>query len=89
SRSLEKEADLSGLSILRERQIDPAGFSGLFARLKTASPTGEMPEMLASHPDINERIRYVREAAGSYTVKQDSILQSIFVLLKNPAAVGQ
>ncbi|RYY55880.1 MAG: hypothetical protein EOO09_08715 [Chitinophagaceae bacterium] len=83
SRSLEKEADLHGLQLLRARQIDPAGFTGLFNQLKKDDGQGEMPEILASHPNLDERIRYVSEAAGNPEIRTDSTLQQIFVQLKN------
>ncbi len=56
SRSLEKEADLEGLSLLKERKIDAEGFIGLFKHLKDAAPASAMPEFLGSHPDIDQRI---------------------------------
>ncbi|MET0636727.1 MAG: M48 family metallopeptidase [Chitinophagaceae bacterium] len=82
SRSLEREADLNGLELMRQRQIDHAGFSRLFAQLKTGDGSNNVPEFLASHPDLDQRILYVNEAAGNYPVRTDSILLSIFDNLK-------
>lgn len=82
SRTLEKEADLYGLDLLKQRKIDPAGFTGLFNQLKKDDGDGEMPEMMASHPNLDERIRYVNAAAGNNPVVTDSILQTIFLDLK-------
>lgn len=82
SRSLEREADLDGLALLKERQIDPEGFAGLFQQLKKAAPASSMPEFLASHPDIEDRIDYIREASKNATVKEDTVLKAIFEQLK-------
>lgn len=82
SRSLEKEADLNGLALLKERQIDPAGFPGLFQQLKNASSSSVMPELLASHPDIDKRIAYINEASKNVLVKEDTSLKAIFEKLK-------
>ncbi|MBL7743078.1 MAG: M48 family metallopeptidase [Chitinophagaceae bacterium] len=82
SRKLEKEADLEGLDILKERQIDPAGFKDLFRQLKASSPASALPEMLESHPDIAKRIAYIREASQNIPVKEDTALRTIFEKIK-------
>ncbi|MBL7741525.1 MAG: M48 family metallopeptidase [Chitinophagaceae bacterium] len=82
SRSLEKEADLEGLEILNERQIDPAGFIGLFRHLKASAPASALPEMLESHPDIDNRIAYIREASAKSAVKDNPELKAIFEKIK-------
>lgn len=78
SRSLEKEADLDGLSLLRERKIDPEGFIGLFRHLQDSAPASAMPEFLGSHPDIDKRIAYIREASKNWQVEENSQLKAIF-----------
>lgn len=45
SRRLEKEADMEGLAILKERKIDPQGFAALFKRLKDSVPASAIPEI--------------------------------------------
>jgi beta-barrel assembly-enhancing protease len=82
SRSLEKEADTEGLEILTKRKIDGQGFVQLFQRLKTASDSAAPPEFLASHPDIDSRIKYILEMAKGAEVKEDSQLKTIFDNLK-------
>lgn len=82
SRSLEKEADMDGLAILTTRGIDPRGFVDLFRHLKEAAPTNAMPEFLGSHPDVDKRIRYIRDASQGSTVKEDVQLKAIFEKLK-------
>ncbi len=78
SRSLEKEADLDGLSLLRERKIDPEGFIGLFRHLKDSAPASAMPEFLGSHPDIDKRIAYIREGSKDWQTNENSQLKTIF-----------
>jgi predicted Zn-dependent protease len=83
SRSLEKEADIDGLAILEQRQIDPEGFAVLFKHLKAAAPTSGTPEFLNSHPDIDKRVAYIRKASRSSSVVHDPSLESIFKKLNN------
>jgi beta-barrel assembly-enhancing protease len=78
SRGLEKEADLDGLSLLKERKIDPEGFIGLFNHLKDAAPVSAMPEFLGSHPDIDKRIAYIRPASKNVEVEGNPQLKIIF-----------
>ncbi len=82
SRQLEKEADLNGLSILTERKIDPQGFTELFRHLKSASPSSALPEFLASHPDIDNRLAYIKEMSKQATVESRADLTAIFEQLK-------
>lgn len=82
SRSLEKEADLEGLGLLKERKIDPDGFVQLLEHLKQGAPADGMPEFLASHPDIGNRIAYIRSAAAGSAVEQHIRLKAIFDQLK-------
>ena len=78
SRSLEKEADLEGLSLLRERKIDPEGFIGLFRHLRDSAPASAMPEFLGSHPDIDKRIAYIREASKNWQTRREFAAKSYF-----------
>jgi predicted Zn-dependent protease len=81
SRSLEKEADMNGLALLMKRKIDPAGFSRLFNHLKEAGGT-VLPEVLASHPDTDKRIKYISEASKQAAVEENEFLKTIFDKLK-------
>lgn len=83
SRKLEKEADMEGLSLLKERKIDPAGFVSLFRHLKSSGPASSTPEFLGSHPDINRRIAYIRDASGGTVIEENSELKAIFDKLKS------
>lgn len=82
SRKLEKEADTEGLQLLLQRKIDPNGFVELFRHLKEASSAGNIPEFLASHPDIDKRIEYIKESSKNAPVEENSKLQAIFEKLK-------
>lgn len=82
SRKLEKEADTEGLRLLMTRKIDPRGFTDLFEHLKAAAPSSSMPEFLASHPDVDNRIEYVRESAKGAVVSENEQLKAIFDKLK-------
>lgn len=82
SRSLEKEADLGGLQLLRDREIDPAGYRQLFEHLRASTPGSDVPTILASHPDIQDRIEYINNMATGSVVNTDSTLHAIFQKLK-------
>lgn len=82
SRRLEKEADIDGLELLKERKIDPKGFPDLFHHLKAAGPSSSMPEFLGSHPDIDKRIGYIDKAAEGAAIEENPRLKTIFERLK-------
>lgn len=82
SRRLEKEADMNGLALLRERKLKPEGFVLLFKHLKDSSPASAIPEFLGSHPDIDKRIAYIREASKNMVVEENEPLKTIFEKLK-------
>jgi beta-barrel assembly-enhancing protease len=75
-------SDTEGLAILAKRKIDSDGFVQLFQHLKTAADSSEMPEFLTSHPDIDNRINYIREKAKGAEVQEDIQLKTIFDKLK-------
>ena len=82
SRRLEKEADMEGLIILKERKINTEGFAALFKHLKDSAPVSAMPEFLNSHPDIDNRVEYNRNASKNATVEENERLKTIFEKLK-------
>jgi Zn-dependent protease with chaperone function len=82
SRSLEREADLEGLELLKKRKIHPQGFAVMLQRLKDSATRSVLPEFLESHPDINSRIRYIREATGQVEVEVNPQLEHIFEKIK-------
>ncbi len=82
SRKLEKEADMKGLDILRSRMIDPKGFISLFRKLEESAQRGSLPEIMASHPNLEKRISYVQESAADARVNEHERLKLIFEKLK-------
>ena len=82
SRKLEKQADIEGLAILKERKIDPEGFVALFKHLKDSAAASVMPEFLRSHPDIDNRVAYIRTASKNAIVEENIQLKTIFEKLK-------
>jgi Zn-dependent protease with chaperone function len=82
SRKLEKQADMEGLAILKNRKIDPEGFVFLFKRLKESASASALPELLASHPDIDKRVAYIREASQQTDIEEHTALNTIFQKLK-------
>lgn len=82
SRTLEKEADTEGLALLMERRIDPEGFTALFRHLKESAPESALPEFLLSHPDIENRIAYIKELSKQAAVEEQPRLSAIFNQLK-------
>lgn len=78
SRKLEKEADTDGLKLLMDRNIDPRGFTDLFTHLKSEATGSSMPEFMASHPDLDKRIRYINEMGKGATVRENPALKAIF-----------
>jgi Zn-dependent protease with chaperone function len=83
SRTLEKEADLEGLSILAHRSIDINGFERLFKHLQEAMPENSSPpEMISSHPDTRNRIAYIKDAAKGSSATTHPLLNSIFDKIK-------
>jgi Zn-dependent protease with chaperone function len=81
SRRLEKEADLYGLRLLQERKIDARGFEWLFNTLKQQNSL-QPSEWLSSHPDLDNRIRYIQQETQPGPSNTDSTLLRIFISLK-------
>jgi Zn-dependent protease with chaperone function len=83
SRVLEKEADLKGVDLIKSRKLDVNGFDSLFKHLQVATPKGTyLPEIISSHPEVQNRIAYIREAAKGSSIVTDPMLSTIFEELK-------
>lgn len=82
SRRLEKEADTDGLKLLLQRKINPQGFVDLFENLRQAASGSALPEFLGSHPDIDKRIDYIKQASKDAVISENEKLKAIFEKLK-------
>ncbi len=60
SRSLEKDADIFGMEILKKNDLDQNGMPGLFRIMKNDNPLEIIP-YLNSHPELKDRIAYTLE----------------------------
>lgn len=86
SREFETQADLGGLQLLRDHNIDQNGMTNLFKTMINIpqKKSHEVPEYLSTHPDTEERLEKVEETikANPTDNKMDSTLQRIFEKLK-------
>jgi len=94
SRNMESESDEYALDVLIKSNLNPAGVSNAFIRLKeshakdtTAADSTdefEIPEFLTTHPDIDKRIdkanKLIKEK--KFIVKENLALKEIFEELK-------
>ncbi|SIO41051.1 M48 family metallopeptidase [Chitinophaga niabensis] len=84
SRKLEKEADLNGLQLLQQRNINGEGYIWLFNTLKKDSGSGSVTsEWLSSHPDLDNRVKYVKsKLVGVAPMPVSGPIQDIWKQLK-------
>ncbi len=84
SRSLETESDERGARLLAERKIDCEGFTRLLQILKKQAAGPEPPELVASHPNIDSRIKNMRslDVCSGFQPTQDTILHGLFLRIK-------
>lgn len=84
SRHFEKQADLSGLELLRKHHINPQGMIDLFKMLEKEHDI-EIPEWMSSHPVSKERILYLQIQIKEHPVyiKEHQQLKSKFDNIKN------
>jgi Zn-dependent protease with chaperone function len=73
TRSLEKEADIYGLKIMKDNQVDLYGMSELFAILKKET-TFSVPTYLSNHPMLEDRIEYTKKIAQKQNIVPKNIL---------------
>ncbi|WP_299716431.1 M48 family metallopeptidase [uncultured Tenacibaculum sp.] len=82
SRSLEKEADLYGLDVMKENNLDLHGMPDLFVILKEET-SSYAPEYLSSHPMLDDRIEYTKEIAEKENrLSNNSILKEKWNIIK-------
>jgi beta-barrel assembly-enhancing protease len=67
SRQQEREADIYGLKLLEQANIDPIHMANAFVKLKKEGQKMQIPAFLQSHPDIDARI----SSAMTYSTKSD------------------
>ncbi len=83
TRKLEKEADLFGLEMMRENNLDLDGMPELFQILKDETSI-DLPSYLSNHPMLKDRIAYTQEIADAQDeFEENSILKEKWVILKN------
>ncbi len=84
SRNFEKQADLSGLELLRKHHINPQGMIDLFKMLEKEHDI-EIPEWMSSHPVSKERINYLQQQIKEHPVKikEHQQLETKFDNIKN------
>lgn len=63
TRSLEKEADIFGLDIMRNNDVDLYGMPELFEILQKETPI-DVPTYLSNHPMLKDRIDYTKQIAS-------------------------
>lgn len=62
SRALEEEADIFGLKVMKDNNLDQHGMPELFEILKENSKI-DVPTFLSSHPMLEDRIEYAKKVA--------------------------
>ncbi|NIG54886.1 M48 family metallopeptidase [Chitinophaga sp. Cy-1792] len=84
SRQYEKEADLEGLTLLRDNKIDQHGMLQLMQILSGIKHKVDIPTFLSTHPLTQDRIKYVDEQikANPAPVTPHEDLEKIFREIK-------
>lgn len=84
SREFEQQADLDGLEIIANNQVNPKGMSNLFKRLQEDSFNFTIPEFLSSHPVTEERIDYINKTikSKSFIIRDNMKLKTLFEQIK-------
>ncbi len=83
SRNLEKEADIFGMNLLENNQLNAHGMPELFELLEKETSI-EIPEYLSKHPMLKERIEYSKKIADEQTYfTENSTLKQKWIALKN------
>ena len=82
TRSLEKEADIFGLDIMRENELDLNGMPELFEMLKKET-SFDVPTYLSNHPMLKDRIAYTTKiAAEQEKVGENMVLEAKWQAIK-------
>jgi len=82
TRSLEKEADIYGLKIMKNNKVDLNGMSELFKILKKETPFN-IPTYLSNHPMLKDRIEYTQKIAKEQgSISENTLLKEKWDALK-------
>ncbi len=82
TRSLEKEADIFGLDIMRENRLDLHGMPELFEILKKET-SFDVPTYLSNHPMLKDRIAYTLKVASAQgEIGKNEVLESKWKAIK-------
>ena len=82
TRSLEKEADIYGLKIMKDNKVNLYGMSELFAILKEETKF-DVPTYLSNHPMLKDRIEYTQKIAKEQgTISENTLLKEKWDALK-------
>lgn len=84
SRSLETEADENGAALLAQRKIDCQGFVRLFQLLKKETAGIHTPELINSHPNLDNRIKQIGEleSCRKNAPAKDTTLHGLFLRMQ-------
>jgi predicted Zn-dependent protease len=83
SKEFEKEADLNGLKLLKDKKIDPRGMLMLMKKIRK-SERRHRNNTLSDHPSTLERIEYIEEEIekNKYQPEKNKKLEEIFNQIK-------
>lgn len=89
SRELETEADLEGLNVMRENNIDGQGMVRLLQLLeKEAVRMPRLMKYVSTHPETDERISVVKTNLDQTSHASSEEMKSIFEELKSEVSKG-
>lgn len=74
-RTLEKEADISSVNYLQNADINPKPFSEFLFRLSTGQNMPDYFSWISTHPDSEERAKYLDEYIGRGKAKYKPVIQ--------------
>jgi predicted Zn-dependent protease len=83
SRGFEEEADMDGLQMMINNNVDPEGMTKLFGQLKKANDIS-IPAFISTHPLTDHRIEYIRKKIESseFKIVPHPKLEEIFNQMK-------
>lgn len=77
SRSMETEADLRGIELLREAGLKANGLAAFFKALAKEDGSDMMPDWLSTHPGLNDRAEYSAVDDSGATAMSDAEWQAL------------